>query len=103
MSGESNAVLGYSLAIVVSSSYVLSLYMVPAHIRVLSRDHPTHIYYRMIFSSFATLLSVMLCYCMKSYFSNGNFLELIGFKFDRALYSAFISVSLMFVFYLGRH
>ena len=46
----------------VSVSYVASLYLIPSEIRKLPRDNPSHIRYRMLYSTASTLQSMMLLY-----------------------------------------
>ena len=89
----------------IAFSYVVSLYMIPAEIRKRRRDDPLHIQYRLIFSTFSTISSVVLLYFLSSKklvtLPGDSFLESIGFKLDRLLPSVVISFVLMIVFYLG--
>jgi hypothetical protein len=48
---------GHLVCLFVSTSYVMSLYLIPSRVRALPRDDPAHIKYRMLAASSSTLIS----------------------------------------------
>ena len=95
---------GHLVCLIISSSYIISLYLIPRSVRDTARDNPTHIRCRMFAASFSTILSGIMCYyCFQSWkFPLGiSFLEACGVRLDTSFASIRAACLLMATFYLG--
>lgn len=95
---------GHLVCFIISSSYIISLYLIPRSVRETARDNPTHIQCRMFAASASTILSGIMCYfCFQSWnFPIGiTFFEACGMRMDTALEAIYSSCLLMSIFYLG--
>lgn len=88
--------------------YVLSLYLLPEKIRMLSRDDRTHIKWRMVACTLSTVIvagSVVYYYESiknQSHLHHVPILEAMGLRFDtQAVQAALTTILLMLVFYSG--
>ena len=92
------------LCFAIGGSYVLSLYLIPQHIRSMHRDEPLHIKYRLLASCSSTILSVLLMYSVISDAyapHNISFTTALGLRLDTLLESSIVTIGLMCIFYAG--
>lgn len=95
---------GHLVCFIISSSYIISLYLIPRGVRETARDNPTHIQCRMFAASASTILSGIMCYfCFQSWnFPIGiTFFEACGVRLDTSFEAIYSSCLLMSIFYLG--
>ncbi|KAJ1419706.1 hypothetical protein B484DRAFT_400091 [Ochromonadaceae sp. CCMP2298] len=85
-----------------ASLYVGSLYLIPARVRTLSRDHPTHMRYRMAAVTLSTATSLALFYLLVPVRLLGvTPLAALGLGLSRILPTLASTTLLMGIFYLG--
>ena len=95
---------GHGACLLIATSYISSLYLIPQKVRQSSRDNSTHIRYRILAASLSTILSAIIC---QRYFQSWNFpphvtfLMACGLRFDTALDAVFRTCLLMIIFYSG--
>lgn len=88
----------------VSTSYVLSLYLIPSKIRKSLRDNPVHIKYRMLAASSSTLISCLIChrfYESWKFPTDIDFFQACGMRLDNAFNVVSVTCLLMSIFYMG--
>lgn len=95
---------GHLVCVVITTSYIVSLYLIPEKVRNSQRDNPTHIRYRIMAASLSTIISgLTLSVSFRSWnFPTGfTFLEACGMRLDTAYASISTTCLLMSIFYLG--
>mmetsp|Transcript_22058 Transcript_22058/g.21308 ORF Transcript_22058/g.21308 Transcript_22058/m.21308 type:complete len:413 (-) Transcript_22058:266-1504(-) len=88
----------------ISTSYVLSLYLIPSNIRKLQRDNPAHIKYRMLAASSSTVISTLICNQFFEFWNfptDIDFLQACGIRLDSAFNVVSVTCLLMSIFYMG--
>lgn len=95
---------GHLVCLIITTSYIISLYLIPKKVRDSQRDNPTHIRYRIMAASLSTIISgLVLSVSFKSWnFPTGfTFLQACGMRLDTASVSISTTCLLMSIFYLG--
>jgi membrane protease YdiL (CAAX protease family) len=88
----------------ISTSYVLSLYLIPSKIRRLQRENPAHIKYRMLAASSSTIISCLISYQFYESWkfpTDINFFQACGIRLDGAFNVVSVTCLLMSIFYMG--
>lgn len=98
-------VVALCICMFISSSYVFSLYLIPARIRSKSRDDPVHMKYRMVASSIATCgcaLMVVGYMCAEQIAGpQYSMVAVLGLRLDSLVWSVVQTLGLMTMFYVG--
>ena len=95
---------GHSACLLIATSYISSLYLIPKEVRQSPRDNSTHIRFRILAASLSTILSAIIC---QRYFQSWNFppnvtfLMACGLRSDTALDAVYRTCLLMIIFYSG--
>ena len=95
---------GHVACLLIATSYISSLYLIPKKVRQSPRDNATHIRYRILAASLSTILSTVICQRLFRYWNfppNVTFLEACGIRYDVAFDAVGRTCLLMILFYSG--
>jgi hypothetical protein len=99
---ELSLLQAHGLCGVIASAFVLSLYVIPARVRALSRNDPEHIAYRLKLTVLVTIIFFLAIYTSSIRVNNSTFMETVGLTLTRLVWSILLTIALMSVFYAGK-
>jgi len=99
---QNNGAIAWTICFGLSFCYVMSLYMIPHHLRKLPRNNPRHIRARIcsVWVSSVFALSV-ICFVSEKDDNQPSLLEWIGLRPSRLLLSSILSLILAMTLFLG--